>query len=389
MPSLTSFEVVLGIARPEIQTSSVSNSRMLSYVWACLTCSQAPSLAVNSHSYSIVRLLGDGGYAFVYLVTRDGTDKQYALKKIRCLFGGESVANAMREVEACNTFRSSELVVSCIDSAVVQEADGTKTVYLVLPYYANGNLQDRINENIVSNKSFSEQEVILYALGTARALSVMHSHRSSSHTDSNGSGRGSRSSLSRAPAEASLDNQETVGLLRDDEDDSSAISLGELQPYAHRDIKPANIMIEKAASGENRVVLIDLGSCSPARVSITTRIEALEMQDLAAEHCTLPFRAPELFDVRTGTQIDEKVDIWGLGCTIFALMYSVSPFEHEEQIAGASIIIAISRGKFTFPETPEYSQNLKDLVRSCLNVVPSERPDTKTVIDTLERLSSD
>lgn len=347
---------------------------MLACVWACLTCSQTPSLVVNSHGYSIVRLLGDGGYAYVYLVTRDGTDKYYALKKIRCLFGGEGVANAMREVEACNVFRGNDLIVSCIDSAVVQEPDGTKTVYLVLPYYANGNLQDKISENIVNNKSFSEQEAIAYALSIARALHVMHSHRVST---------------TRAPTEASDGSQENVALLGNEDDDPGAISLGELQPYAHRDIKPANIMIEKQASnGEIRAVLIDLGSCSPARVNITTRAEALEMQDIAAEHCTLPFRAPELFDVRTGTQIDEKVDIWGLGCTIFTLMYSVSPFEREEQIAGANISIAISRGKFTFPESPEYSQALRDVVKKCLNVAPCERPDTNTLIDMLERISS-
>jgi len=33
-------------------------------------------------------------------------------------------------------------------------------------------------------------------------------------------------------------------------------------------------------------------------------------QDLAAEQSTMTFRAPELFDVKTGITLDEKVDIW-------------------------------------------------------------------------------
>lgn len=33
-------------------------------------------------------------------------------------------------------------------------------------------------------------------------------------------------------------------------------------------------------------------------------------QDIAAERSTMPYRAPELFDVKTGTTLDEKVDIW-------------------------------------------------------------------------------
>ena len=33
-------------------------------------------------------------------------------------------------------------------------------------------------------------------------------------------------------------------------------------------------------------------------------------QDIAAEHSTMAYRAPELFDVKTGVTLDEKVDIW-------------------------------------------------------------------------------
>ena len=33
-------------------------------------------------------------------------------------------------------------------------------------------------------------------------------------------------------------------------------------------------------------------------------------QDIAAERSTLPYRAPELFEVPSDCVIDEKVDIW-------------------------------------------------------------------------------
>ena len=33
-------------------------------------------------------------------------------------------------------------------------------------------------------------------------------------------------------------------------------------------------------------------------------------QDIAAEQSTMAYRAPELFDVKTGQTLDEKVDIW-------------------------------------------------------------------------------
>jgi hypothetical protein len=57
-------------------------------------------------------------------------------------------------------------------------------------------------------------------------------------------------------------------------------------------------------------VLMDLGSCMKARIPIENRSQALLQQDIAAEHSTMAYRAPELFDVKTGTTLDEKVDIW-------------------------------------------------------------------------------
>jgi serine/threonine kinase 16 len=44
-------------------------------------------------------------------------------------------------------------------------------------------------------------------------------------------------------------------------------------------------------------ILMDFGSAIPARVPIANRSVALTQQDLAAEHSTMPYRAPELFDV--------------------------------------------------------------------------------------------
>ena len=57
-------------------------------------------------------------------------------------------------------------------------------------------------------------------------------------------------------------------------------------------------------------ILMDFGSTLKARIRIENRSQALHQQDLAAEHSTMTYRAPELFDVKTGNTLDEKVDIW-------------------------------------------------------------------------------
>mgnify|MGYP002717752899 CR=1 FL=1 len=108
---------------------------------------------------------------------------------------------------------------------------------------------------------------------------------------------------------------------------------GELIPYAHRDIKPACVPTTRSTSkrlihrnimiaDDGSPVLMDFGSttkwASPrylntdgrARIDIQTRQQALLEQDIASEHCSMPYRAPELFDVKTGKMLDEKVDIW-------------------------------------------------------------------------------
>ena len=33
-------------------------------------------------------------------------------------------------------------------------------------------------------------------------------------------------------------------------------------------------------------------------------------------HCTAPYKAPELFDVPSQCTIDERVDVWSLGCLL-------------------------------------------------------------------------
>ena len=64
-------------------------------------------------------------------------------------------------------------------------------------------------------------------------------------------------------------------------------------------------------------ILMDFGSCMKARIQIENRSQALRQQDTAAEHSTMAYRAPELFDVKTETTLDEKVDIWVLSSILF------------------------------------------------------------------------
>ena len=97
-------------------------------------------------------------------------------------------------------------------------------------------------------------------------------------------------------------------------------------------------------------ILMDLGSLAPSPTIINSRSLALAVQDMAAEHSTMPYRAPELFDVKTGSVIDTKVDIWSLGCTLYACLTGKSPFEARSEETGGSLSICVLGGDWRFPD---------------------------------------
>lgn len=152
-------------------------------------------------------------------------------------------------------------------------------------------------------------------------------------------------------------------------------------------------------------ILMDLGSLAPSPIQITSRSLALQVQDTAAEHSTMPYRAPELFDVKTDTAIDTKVDIWSLGCTLYACLVGKSPFEARSEETGGSLSLCVLGGDWRFPdessaqehgrqkqavgsavarEEGSISDPVKEVVRKCLRVEPSERPDVDELIQIVE-----
>ncbi|THW31219.1 kinase-like protein [Aureobasidium pullulans] len=397
--------------------SATMTSYVVDTLWQltnCFNCFPSnPALKINGRSYKILRLLGEGGFSYVYLVQSPPSPNLYALKKIRCPFGAESVALALKEVEAYSLFQPHPNIIHALDHAVIPDRSdpSAKTVYILLPYYRRGNLQDAINANLVNGAKFPERRLMVLFRGVCVALQAMHNYKVGRAPG----GKNAQSKAKRVRADAArADRGEDHG---DDDDElgdaeplmegeismaQEGMSEGQVRAYAHRDIKPGNIMISD--NGQSPI-LMDLGSLAPSPTPITSRALALQVQDTAAEHSTMPYRAPELFDVKTGSTIDTKVDIWSLGCTLYACLVGKSPFEARSEETGGSLSLCVLGGDWRFPDEHNAQANksrgkqkmptnsdsapaqdaavsemVKDVVRRCLMVEPSERPDVNELL---------
>ncbi|KAG8665771.1 Serine/threonine-protein kinase env7 [Fusarium poae] len=378
----------------------------------CLNCFPGnPNLKINNRSFKILRLLGEGGFSYVYLVEDTSTHELFALKKIRCPFGAESVQQAMREVDAYRLFSHVPTIISAIDHSVATERgadESTKTVYVLLPYYKRGNLQDMINANLVNHDRFPERRLMLLFLGVCKALRAMHDYKPAVERMNMGReedelNNGERNNTRGKRTEEEEEGEQERGLL---EGESQVNGGRSIQHYAHRDIKPGNIMIDDSGSTP---ILMDLGSVAPSPIPVTSQSLALQIQDTAAEHSTMPYRAPELFDVQTGMVIDTKVDIWSMGCTLYACLVGKSPFEMRSDETGGTLSLCVLGGDWRFPDegpagvkrnnsmrpqqgqqqqqqapTVEISEPIREVVRKCLSVEPAERPDINELIQMVQ-----
>lgn len=163
--------------------------------------------------------------------------------------------------------------------------------------------------------------------------------------------------------------------------------------HSHRDLKLENVLLM-----ENKTpIIMDFGSAGPLVQPIQTRKDVLQLQEDAASHTTFPYRPPELLEggVRAGdTDVDFRaVDVWSLGCTLFAILYGASPFECEfVRTSGIRIVDCTSlRILGDLPKMPEelqqwYSAETMELIKRMLTQDRMQRPSLEQVIANVERL---
>ena len=152
---------------------------------------------------------------------------------------------------------------------------------------------------------------------------------------------------------------------------------------------------------------MDFGSVACSKVVIGNRNEALQLQDQAAQQCSMPYRAPgnvvilfkvhrlpwtELFDVPSQCVVTTATDIWSLGCVMYAMAFGFSPFECEFTPSNQLRIVECTHlrviGNWSFPTGRSYSAAFCELIRWMLTLDPLQRPTISRVLDQIQKLLS-
>ncbi len=166
---------------------------------------------------------------------------------------------AIKEVEAYTLFAPHPNIITSVDYSVESAKDrsdpGSKTVYILLPYYRRGNLQDAINANLVNRTKFPERRLMILFLGVTNALKAMHQYkvksaRRGTNVQKKAEGRqeaeGADQDAKRKAKQRRMTKQDQEDIeqepLMDGEVTRSqeGVQEGEIRAYAHRDIKPGN-----------------------------------------------------------------------------------------------------------------------------------------------------
>ncbi|KAL6493890.1 hypothetical protein OROGR_031799 [Orobanche gracilis] len=257
--------------------------------------------------------IAEGGFSCVY-VARDALhgSKQYALKHIICN-DEESQELVMTEISVMKTLKGHPNVVT-LHAHAIFDMGRTKEALLLMEYC------EKSLVNVLESRGagfFEEKQVLAIFRDACNAVFAMHC---------------------------------------------------QMPPIAHRDLKAENLLLGSDGSWK----LCDFGSTSTNHKRFEKPEEMGIEEDNIRKHTTPAYRAPEMWDLFRRELLNEKVDIWALGCLLFRICYLKPAFDGESKLQ-------ILNGNYRIPDLPKYNTLLTDLIRDMLQSSPDDRPDITQV----------
>ena len=272
-----------------------------------------PIFTIQQKKYYLDNLIAEGGYALIYKIQSVEDNKLYALKKIT-IQSPSHKKQIKREIKIWKELSKFGNIVELKDFQW-----GEKHAYIIMELCEEGTLLDYVNNyegNIPEMEALQIFNQILFG------VNAMHSQK---------------------------------------------------PPIAHRDLKIENILKKK-----RDYKLCDFGSASDEPFDPKISDEFVKEQNFAnfEKNSTLYYRAPEMCDRYGEHIVNEKVDIWALGCVLYTMVFKEQPFMNAQKLE-------IINGNYNFPKDEQklYSEKFLDLIRAMLTPNPDERPNILQVME--------
>ncbi|XP_065107030.1 cyclin-G-associated kinase isoform X2 [Paramisgurnus dabryanus] len=277
----------------------------------------------------IKRVIAEGGFAFVYEAQDLASSKDYALKR---LLSNEEEKNKAIIQEVCFMKKLSghpNVVQFCSAASISKEdSDTGQAEFLILTELCRGQLVDFIKK-VEQKGPMSCDTVLKTFYQSCRA--VQHMHKQS-------------------------------------------------PPIIHRDLKIENLLI----SHQGTIKLCDFGSATTLThypdYSWSAHKRSM-VEDEITRNTTPAYRTPEMIDLYSNYPINEKQDIWALGCILYLLCFKQHPFEE-----GAKLQIV--NGKYTIPQNDTKYTVFHQLIRSMLKINPDERLSISELVNQLQEIAA-
>ncbi|XP_038669016.1 calcium/calmodulin-dependent protein kinase kinase 1 [Scyliorhinus canicula] len=132
------------------------------------------------------------------------------------------------------------------------------------------------------------------------------------------------------------------------------------QKIIHRDIKPSNLLL----GDDGHIKIADFG--------VSNQFEGNDAL-LSSTAGTPAFMAPETLSDARKCFHGKALDVWAIGVTLYCLVFGKCPFMDDYIL---SLHAKIKNWPVEFPEKPEISEGLKDLLLQMLD----KNPDTRITI---------
>ena len=280
---------------------------------------------IGNRQIRVLDLIAEGGFAFVYRAEEVETGAIFALKRM-LIQDEENLGLAETEIDIMKKLAGKPYVIQLLgDTKRKIEQPRATEYYLLMELCTGGTLMDLITRRNRRRLDEGELAAIFYQI----VVAVSHLHKMK-------------------------------------------------PPVAHRDLKIENVLIGK--EGEMR--LADFGSCTTRAQVYLTREEMTAEEERIQKYSTSMYRAPEMVDLYKKELINEKVDVWALGCILFTLAFYTQPFQEGGNLQ-------IIGGQYAIPEDNKYTKYVSALIKKTLTLSPKKRPDIKKLMEMMDKWLSD